>query len=218
MRQNNENFEIYDHSNKISTKDFEDIFYLIKKENTYTILSKLSKETIGDYLNIVVNSKKLLLISCKINNKIIGYALFAQNPEYLISEFKKIKFRILIDLIKNLRFVSILNIIISILGIDLIFLKKNDINLIRKNLNLNLLAINSKYQSKGIGAKFFKRSLKYIFNQHFKFNLLSCEAPNLRAMKFYLDKINFKFVGKKLRLFRYFYVLFKDYDTTLDLS
>ena len=214
MSQNNENFEICEHSDEISIKDFEDFFYLIKEENPHAILSKLSKESIRNYLNIVVNSKKLFLISCKINNHIIGYALFAQSSEYLISEFKKIRFKVLMDLIKNLRFVSILNIIFSILKIDLILLKKNDINLIRKNLNLNLLAIHRKYRSQGIGAKFLERCLKHVFDQHFKFNLLSCEAPSTRALKFYLDKINFRFVGKRLRLFRYFYVLFKDYDIT----
>ena len=80
MSQNNENFEICEHSDEISIKDFEDFFYLIKEENPHAILSKLGKESIRNYLNIVVNSKKLFLISCKINNP---YNSTEVNPQTL---------------------------------------------------------------------------------------------------------------------------------------
>ena len=50
-----------------------------------------------------------------------------------------------------------MNLVISFTDIDKIFLNKRNIFIIQNNLNLNLLAIKKKYQSKGIGYFFMKK-------------------------------------------------------------
>ena len=59
---------------------------------------------------------------------------------------------------------------ISIIKLDLILLDKKYKDLIKNSLNLNLLAINKEYQSKGIGKSFFEKSIQIIYQNYFKFN------------------------------------------------
>ena len=77
-------------------------------------------------------------------------------------------------------------------------------------MNLNLLAIDKKYQSMGIGKTFLKKIITIIRNKY-KFKILTCEAPNNKVLNFYLKKIKFKLVGKKIRFFKNQYVLEKHY-------
>ena len=71
------------------------------------------------------------------------------------------------------------------------------------------MAINNNFQSKGIGKIFFEDSIKIIYQNYFKFDLISCEAPTINASNFYEKKLNFKLVGKKIRLFKNFFVFLK---------
>ena len=72
---------------------------------------------------------------------------------------------------------------------------------------MNLLAIEKKYQSKGLGKHFIQKTLKYLKKKHsVKFSHVSCEAPNIRALKFY-KRNRFKLVGKKIRLFKNLFLL-----------
>ena len=45
----------------------------------------------------------------------------------------------------------------------------------------------------------------------YKFEILTCEAPNQEVLNFYLKKIKLKQVGKKIRLFNNLIVLEKFY-------
>ena len=91
-----------------------------------------------------------------------------------------------------------------------LFLLKNDYkSLIKDSLNLNLLAINKEYRSKGIGKVFFENSTKIIYQNYLKFNLITCEAPTIEACNFYKKNLDFKLIGKKIRLFKNFFVLLK---------
>ena len=65
---------------------------------------------------------------------------------------------------------------------------------------------------KGIGKTFFNKLLKEIYYKHYKFNLIVCEAPNSRAVKFYTTKAKFTLIGKKIRLFKNLYLLVKKYN------
>ena len=85
----------------------------------------------------------------------------------------------------------------------------NKLNLDIGSLNLNLLAINNEFQSKGIGEFFFINAVKIIQQRNFKFNLISCEAPNENSSNFYKNKLNFDLIGKKIRLFKNFFVFLK---------
>ena len=95
-------------------KNFKAIYSLIKKENSYSILSKLNKKLIIDYLKITVQSKKLFLFIVKFKKKVIGYSLFAKNERDLIGEFKEMRFKIFIYLLLKLKIISIFNIFIAL--------------------------------------------------------------------------------------------------------
>tara|TARA_A100001011_G_C14261535_1_gene822639 strand:+ start:1146 stop:1781 length:636 start_codon:yes stop_codon:yes gene_type:complete len=197
------------HQNELSESEYNDLIDIIKNENTDSILSKLSSSVIREYLNLAAKSDHIFLFSCKIENQIIGYALFAKKPEYLINGFSSLKYKILYDLIKKVNFIQLINIIISFLKLDLVLLTKDNKNFIKNSLNLNLLGIKKKYQSQGIGKLFCQNIIENIYQNYFKFDLISVEAPNISSCNFYANKLNFKLIGKKLRLFRIFFVLLK---------
>ena len=205
----NKKIEVKIHKKTLSDEEAEEIIKLIKTENVHTILSKLSTTLIRDYLNLAIKSNHIFLFTCKTEKKIIGHALFAEKPKHLISEFSILKFKILFNLIKKIKFFQLINILISILKLDLLLLNKNHKNLIKDSLNLNLLAIHSEYQSKGIGKFFFENSIQIIYQNYFKFNLITCEAPTIDACNFYEKKLDFKLIGKKIRLFKNFFVFLK---------
>lgn len=205
----NDKISIILHKDNLSKNEFKDIVELIKNENEDSILAKLDNDIIKNYIEIAIKSENIFLFSCQIKNKIIGYALFAKKPMYLISEFSKIKFKILFDLIKRAQIFQIINILFSILTIDLILLSKDKKDLIKNSLNLNLLAINKDFQSKGLGKFFSETIIKDIYDNYFKFELISVETSSINACNFYTEKLKFKYIGKKIRLFKIFFVFLK---------
>ena len=90
-------------------------------------------------------------------------------------------------------------------------INKKELKKENKILNLNLLAIQHSHQSKGYGYFFLQRTLKEIYREYLKFNYVACEAPNLRAFKFYTNKCKFRYIGKKIRVGKNFFVLKKRY-------
>ena len=205
------NLKIFKVEKLNSIKDFYSIINLIKTENKYSILSKLSKTLIIEYLKIAFSSKNLFLFVLKYNKKNIGYSIFAKNEINLIKDFEPIKFKIFIELLLRLKFFSLINIVLAMTKLDLILLNKKYLN--KKNiLNLNLLAINKNFQSRGFGSYFLSQSTKIIHKNFYKFKYITCEAPNLRALNFYTKKKHFRFVGKKIRLPKNFYVLIKKFN------
>jgi hypothetical protein len=205
------NFKIKELNENNYKRGLVEVINLIKIENTHSILSRLSTSIIEDYLKIAVSSKNILLFVLKKNTKIIGFSLYVKNNQNLIEDFKSIKFKILINLIFRFKFFSILNILLAISKLDLIMINKKEISDIDKSLNLNLLAIDKKFQSQGIGNIFFEKTNDIIYKNFFIFKSITCEAPTLRALNFYTKKNNFKFIGKKIRLGQNLFVLKKKY-------
>ena len=91
-------------------------------------------------------------------------------------------------------------------NIENLLINKNKSKLVNSNLNLNLLAIKKKYQSKGIGKFFIKICLKKILNRK-KYKYLITETYNQQSLSFYLNKLNFKILGLKLRCFKILKIL-----------
>ena len=124
---------------------------ILKEENPDAILVPLSKDLIDKYFQILIKSENIFLYFCEYKNETVGYAILSKKPSFLITEFKTLKYSILIDLIFGFQFKALMNIFLSICKIDLLLLSKNKKKIIYDNLNLNLLAIKKNYQSQGIG-------------------------------------------------------------------
>ena len=122
MKKNVFKLKILKISKTLSYKELIQITNLIKKENDYSILSKLSTSLIKKYLQIAINSKNMFLFVLKKKNEIIGYALFTKNEDSLIKDFESIKFKIFIYLFFTLKFFSLFNIFLAITKLDLILL------------------------------------------------------------------------------------------------
>ena len=201
-------YKIYDLKKKENKKSLKVIINLIKKENTHAILSCLSKKLIYEYLTIANLSEKMFLFVIKKQNQTIGYALYVKNKKYLLTEFKKIKFKIIKYLLLKAKFISIINILLAVTKLDLLFTNyfKND--KYENVLNLNLLAIKNEYQSMGIGKLFIEKTIQILSKRRVKFKYVSCEAPTKRVLKFY-TKNKFKIIGKKIRIPKLMSVLIK---------
>ena len=106
----------------------------------------------------------------------------------------------------NLKFAILFNIVVSKLELDTLFKNHSKRKIFNNSLNLNLLGVEKKYQSKGIGKKF----LKFIFkNSRYNSKYITCETGNLRSKKFYQKKFKFKTIGKKIRFPNYMEILAK---------
>lgn len=196
-------------TNTLNSNEFVFLCQIIKKENTDSILASLSESLIKQYFQILINSKNIYLYICKKNNKDVGYVIFSRKPSFLIDEFKQLKYSIAMNLIINFEIKAILNILLSLFKLDLIFLSKTKKNFINSNFNLNLLAIERKFQSQGIGKRFINKVIENLREKD-NFNLITVETNNERTADFYEKKLDFYYVGKKIRLFKNLKIFKKD--------
>mgnify|MGYP001336018825 FL=1 len=194
--------------NDLSNSQFKFLRDILKKENHESLLSFLSENILKKYFEILIKSKNISLFFCEIDNKDIGYMVIANSPNHLINDFKSLKFSIFFDLVLNFKIKVLLNILISFFKLDLIFLS-NKKDIIYKNPNLSLLAINAEFQSKGIGKIFIEKVLSE-YNFKNRFHQITVETNNLRTENFYKEKVNFVYLGKKIRLFKNLKVFLKD--------
>ena len=133
------NLKIKEYKNSIDEVAKSKIISLVREENPDSILAKLSPDNIDSFIEILVRSNKLNLFTCELNNEVIGYATFANKPSFLVSEFYEIKYKIFLNLLVNFHFLTILNLIISIMRVDIILLNKTNKQILEGNFNLNLL-------------------------------------------------------------------------------
>lgn len=200
--------QIKEIKNDLSNSQFKFLSTILKKENHGSLLSFLSDNILKKYFEILIKSKNIFLFFCEIDNKDIGYMVVANSPNHLINDFKNLKFSIFFDLVLNFKIKVLLNILISFFKLDLIFLS-NKKDIIYNNPNLSLLAINAEFQSKGIGKIFIEKVLSE-YNFKNRFHQITVETNNLRTENFYKYKVNFVYLGKKLRLFKNLKVFLKD--------
>ena len=185
----------------LSTENYLSLSKLIKEENPDSILASLNKNLIKKYLEISIKSDNLFFYICEYENKIIGYAILARQPLFLVSEFRTIKYLIFFSLLLSFKLKTIINILLSMSKIDLFFINKENQDIINKTFNLNLLAIDRKFQSKGIGKIFVLNILEDIKKNN-NLKIITVETFNKRAQSFYENKLNFHYIGKKLRFFK----------------
>jgi hypothetical protein len=192
------NLKIQEHKNYIKVDLKKNIIQLTKKENPESILSKLSSNIIDKYIDIAVKSEKIHLFTCSLNEEIIGYAILSDKPKYLTSEFSRLKNDILINLLLKLKFFTIVDIIFSLLKIDIFNIKNSDLNILNENTNLNLIAIKRNFRSQGNGKFFLESIINTFKNKNFS-EYLCCETFSKNAENFYIKKLNFVLIGKKIR-------------------
>ncbi len=104
-------FKIFKIKNKINVKDLNSIVSLIKIENKYSILARLNNKIVKNYIHSVLSSKNFFLYILKKKREVIGYALLVKHQKYLSEIMESKKFLILIDLLSNLRFITLLNLL-----------------------------------------------------------------------------------------------------------
>lgn len=204
-----ENINIKQINTSLSADEFIFLNDILKKENSDSILANLSMDLLKKYFQTLINSKNIFLFFCKSNNRNVGYAIFTNKPSFLINEFKDLKYSILVNLIYNFKIKAIINILFSVLRLDMIFLGDKNKRIISENLNLNLLAIKSEFQSKGIGKKFVEEAIVYLKkNSDCKF--ITVETNDNRTEDFYKKKLKFYHIGKKIRFFKNLNIFCKD--------
>ena len=191
----------------LSKKEYISIINIIKKENPNGIVSSLQNEFLEKYLKKIVISKKILLFICKNKKEIIGYAIVALKPSYLITEFKDLKLNIFLNLVFKLKIIALMNIFLVLIKLDLILIPKKKIKIINQNLNLNMLALKKNYQSKNIGTTFLKKMFIQL-KRHRAYNKITVETYVKYVFNFY-KKNGFVFLGNKLRFFKNFKILVK---------
>ena len=174
---------------------------ILKEENPDSILASLSKGLLIKYFELLIKSKNIFLFLCEYKNENVGYIILSSKPIFLISEFKSLKFLILKELILGLKFKTLANILLSIFKIDLLFLTKTKQDIINNNLNLSLLAIKKGFQSRGIGKEFVLQIIDDLKKEK-NFDIITVETHNIDTNKFYVKKLDFFYIGKKIRLFK----------------
>ena len=186
----------------METKHLDFLHNLIKEENSDAIVSSFNKNLLNKYFDELLNSKNMHLYICELNQKSIGYVILSEKPSYLISNFKSLKKEILINLIISFNIKTLLNLFLVIFKIDLIFLSREKRFTIDNNYNLNLLAIDRNFQSKGFGKKFMTSVFENLSKVK-KLNCLTVETNNERTGRFYEEKLGFTYFGKKIRFFKF---------------
>ena len=186
----------------METRHLDFLHNLIKEENSDAIVSSFSKNLLNKYFEELLNSKNMHLYICELNQKSIGYVILSEKPSYLISNFKSLKKEILIKLIISFNIKTLLNLFLVIFKIDLIFLSREKRFTIDNNYNLNLLAIDRNFQSKGFGKKFMTSVFENL-SKIKKLNCLTVETNNERTGRFYEEKLGFTYFGKKIRFFKF---------------
>ena len=202
---NKSNFKYKLIKKKLNPKLLDKVISILKTENNSSILANLSNKNIKKYLDIVIHQNNMGLFIIK-NSDLIGYAIVSEKPEYLISNFKKLKISFLIDLISRLKILTLINIFLSIIRIDTLFLNSRNKEIIKNSLNLNLLAIEKKYQGVGVGTNFLNFIIK---KEKKKSKYITCETNDKRSIKFYERKLKFKTIGLKIRVPSFMSILIK---------
>ena len=88
----------------------------------------------------------------------------------------------------------------------LYFINSRNKEIIKNSLNLNLLAIEKKYQGVGVGTNFLNFIIK---KEKKKSKYITCETNDKRSIKFYERKLKFKTIGLKIRVPSFMSILIK---------
>lgn len=199
-------FKIKEIKKKIKKKEITQIISIINAENNSSIISSLSSDKKYLFLRKIVLSKKINLFVLKHSENIIGYAIVSRKFKYMQQEFNSLILSFLLDLIINLKINTILNATLSLLKIDKFFMPRYKKQIFYEATNLNMLAIHTNYQSKGLGYKFLNSIIKKIKKNS---KTITCETDNKRSTNFYIKKLKFRQFGILIRFPKFMSILIK---------
>ena len=140
------------------------------------------------------------------DKKIVGYIIFSRKYENLIKFFFKQKYKIILDLLKNIRIIEITKLIINFF----LFKDKVKYKTLRINSHLSFLAIARKYQSKGLG-RFLLDASTYDFVKKNSLKKIYVIASDQRTINFYEKKVGFKYFFQFIEYGKIQRVLFKKF-------
>ena len=192
-------------TSEIKDKDIFKICKIIKNENHLSILSKLSIKLLAKLLISLLNEKNYFYLILE-DKKIVGYIIFSRKYENLIKFFFKQKYKIILDLLKNIRIIEITKLIINFF----LFKDKVKYKTLRINSHLSFLAIARKYQSKGLG-RFLLDASTYDFVKKNSLKKIYVIASDQRTINFYEKKVGFKYFFQFIEYGKIQRVLFKKF-------
>tara|TARA_B100000989_G_C19413734_1_gene415496 strand:+ start:200 stop:808 length:609 start_codon:yes stop_codon:yes gene_type:complete len=183
---------------KINILLIKKIINLLSKEINISIFTHLNFELKYEFIKNCIISKKSYVYLCYKGKKLVGCAVLANNPSEYFNNSYLFKLKVLFYFLTRLKFKTLINIFLAFFKIDIILLNKSIKKIIKNNLNLNLIVVDKNYQSQGIGRSFFKKILNDLKDK--KKKIITLETENPRSISFYKKKMNFKIVGKKIRI------------------
>ena len=201
--------KIYKKKN-LTKKEFYIIRNIIKKENPESVISSLNNELLFKYIKLITKSDKINLFTCELKKRIIGYLIISKQPKDLFNEFQPLYTDIIFYFIKKLKFFLLLNLLLKFTKIDLMFISPNNKKKFESSINLNMIGIEKKFQSKGIGYLFLRKVISIVIYKK-KYKHMSLETLNYRAENFYRKKFYFYSIGLKLRFFKNLKILIKKF-------
>lgn len=187
--------------NKVNNKILKSIYNIVISENHLAIISLLNFISFKKLLLKIIKSKKIFLFIIKNKKEIIGYSIYSDNPNQIFKDGNELKFAIIKNLLISFRIITIINLILKLFNIDKIFFSKSKKEFYNKTLNLSYLAINKKYQSRGIGKYFVLKTLKILKKNHNR-KIVTVDTKDPKTKNFYLNKCNFSLLGEKLEIFK----------------
>ena len=183
---------------KINNLLIKKIINLLSKEINISIFTHLNIELKCEFIKNCIISKKSYVYLCYKGKKLVGCAVLADNPSEYFNNSYLFKLKVLFYFLTRLKFKTLINIFLAFFKIDIILLNQSIKKIIKNNLNLNLIVVDKNYQSQGIGRSFFKKILNDFKEK--KKRIITLETENPRSISFYKKKMNFKIVGKKIRI------------------
>ncbi len=196
---------------KLETVDkniIKESIFLLDSEIQDSIFFNLSNDLKYEYIKKFIEDKNLYFYGYFSKDELIGCALLGNNPNEYVRSFQSFNYKIILHLMINLKFITLLNIFFAYSKIDIFFLDKNKKDIINNNINLNLIVIKNSFQSKGFGSIFLEQILEDL--KKIERKSISLEANNLKAISFYKKKMKFVEIGYKIRLFKAQTILVRD--------
>ena len=191
---------------EINLEEINIIKDIIYTSNSTTLIARLGKNFIMKFLILCINSKKSnVYIYKNFNKEIIAYAIFFKKQKYINLEIKKLRFRIIFEILASLNFNLFYDMIIIYLKKDLKLLDKNKLDVLNNSVNLTYLAVDKNYRNQGIGKKF----LNDILEKKYRNSTISVETDNKNTLNFYEKYLDFKIVGTRVRTNNNLYLLIK---------